>query len=448
MYYETGNLMQENILFCRIIIAKGGIKLSFKTIFNNFLQNLEALEIIIDVQNEMIDSHIRKEIQSGIDENTNEVTNILEQVLNLARSSDESEKNGNNVLEEVNEKYNKLGVLFSKVEDKENSKRTIGVEFDNSEIASSFEKVIKRGDLSVRQKEMLNRNSLTSLMIYFEDLVSGIIKERLKLHPNAFNPNDKSIKYSELIEFESFKDALDHLIEIEVMGIMHGGFKSWISYLNRAGVNTKNIDIFTEEINEAHNRRNLFVHNNGIINNVYLKKVDDKFTSDLIKGSTIHITEEYLKKSLRIVRIYGSVLILESWKLLKESEKDSRLCLVDKIGYEALVGENWVFAKYLYEFVFKETDQYGNKISSQINIWFCEKKLGKFEEIKSEIKSYDVSGLKSYYELCILAILEEHDRFFELLEREPKSIEKQYLREWPILELVRKDDRIEKFLSK
>ncbi|MFJ7681644.1 hypothetical protein [Peribacillus butanolivorans] len=410
----------------------------FQKTLNNFLKNLEALDLFLEAQSDLISNNVRIDRK----ENTLEALTSIKQILELALAKKEDKQGDISFKVNVKEQLLEMGV---EITEQDGSTK---IDFKDRETAESFKRVLNIGDLTSRQIEMVYRNSLTSLMIYFENLVSNIIKQRLQLFPHSFNPNEKSIKYGDLIQFENLSDALDHLIDNEVIGIMYGGFKSWVTYLNKAGVKTKKVDIFLEEINEAYNRRNLFVHNDGVINNVYLNKVNAKFTKGLSKGAPIHITDMYLKGAIDAVKKYGVLLLLESWKSFGgELESEERIHYVESLAYEALKKGQWEFAKHLYEFIVDDTEQFGTKTSCQINIWLCEKMVGKYEDIKDDIISCDVSGLKTHYKLCILALLEENDTFFKLLEKEPDALNKREFTEWPILASIRKDNRTEEFLA-
>lgn len=421
--------------------------MSFQNMLNNFLKNLEALDLFIEAQDNLIKNPEKKETTFKNQEEIKTTIKIFEKMIDLLENKDDDVKQFEFLLENVNKEVETLGVEFSRNEKYGDETDRIKIGFTNENIAKSFTEVIRLGDLTKRQKELVYRTSLTNVMIYFENLISGIIKQRLKSYPNSFNPNDKTIKYSELIEFDSFADALDHLIDNEVVSIMYGGFKSWVTYLNKSGVKTKIVDNFTEEINEAHNRRNLFVHNDGIINSIYLNKVNAKFTDGLEKGKTIHISEEYIKRVIEIVKKYGTLLLLESWKTFNATERDQRLDVCEDLAYESLKSEHWDFAKDIYKFINEETDNYGTKIRAQINLWLCEKQLGNYDTIKEDIKAFDLSGLKTYFHLCVSSLLEDNDKFFELLELEPHELVEDQLREWPILSFVRNDKRMEKYLS-
>ncbi|QOK28050.1 hypothetical protein IIE26_05105 [Cytobacillus oceanisediminis] len=421
--------------------------MSFNRELNNFLKNLEALEIFIETQTKVINP-LDKEGLIGEKEIDGTIT-VLETISDMISKIKGKKENAGEKLDIIQPDNPKVEVLESiGVSLTQNENGSIQLSFSDKNLADTFNKAVKWSDLTNRQTELVYRNSLISLMMYFENLISGIIKRRLKLFPDSFNPNDKTIKYSELLEFENLSDALEYLIDNEVVKIMYGGFKDWIAYIKKSGVELKKVEFLSEAINEAHNRRNLFVHNDGIVNNIYLKKVSKEFIDGLEKGKPINITNEYIIKAIDNVKKYGTLLLFEAWKTYQGSEKDKRLDYCEKLAYEFLIGEKWDLAKVLYEFIYDEISSYGDKTRAQINIWLCQKQLGDFDAIKAEIEKFDASALQTKYHLCISSILEENDKFYELLDKEPYAISEESLKEWPVLSYVRNDERMQKYLNK
>lgn len=429
-----------------LYLEKGKIELTkLQTEFHNFIQNLKALELFIKVQDELMKIHYRNRTLKN-DDFTKAAAELISDVAQLSKDFSEG-KYDIQIINKTNEKFADKGVnIFTReVEDKET--REVGFNITNSQMEREVEELMKIVDLIIRQQELLYRNTLTSLMIYFENLISNIIKLRLSKFPNAFNPKEKTIKYRDLMDFESIDEALEHLIENEVIDIMYGGFKSWISYLNKAGVNTKKIDFFTEEINEAYSRRNLFVHNDGIINNVYLNKVSKEYSQDVAKGQRLSISEDYLTKTVNNVKIFGVILLLEAWKVFDKDGEDDAYDYIMGKAFNSMQEQDWEFAKFIYEFLHAEADTHADKISTQMNIWLCEKELGNYKEIEESVKKCDVSGLQTHFQLAKLSLLENSDEFFGILDRNPDSLDTESLGEWPIFKYMREDSRVKKYLQ-
>ncbi|KGR74882.1 hypothetical protein [Ureibacillus sinduriensis] len=415
--------------------------MDFKNELHNYLQNLNALSYFLSLQDEIMEKFsFSGEIGELLDVKPDAVS-ILEKSAHLYGLD------GELVMAELasaNEEFNSLGVEFS-ISDEDN--KSVRLNIKNKSVIYDIQKAMQLGDLSNRQMQMLNRSSLTSLMIYFESLIASIIKARLVKFPNAFNPNDKSIKYKDLMDFDSMDEALEHLIEIEVVDIMYNGFKVWIQYLSKSGIKIDMIEDLIEEINEISQRRNLFVHNDGVVNKIYLNKVDSKFIKEVKKNDRLSISKEYLKNAIKIIKIFGTIILLEAWRNFEKEDFDQNISYLSNLGFEGLRDEEWEFSKYIYEGIYKYSDYHAVKTSMQINIWLCQKQLGYFESIKDNISKFDVSGMQTYFKLCIHALLEENDDFFSLLEKEPNAISKDDLITWPIFKLIREDSRFSNFVN-
>lgn len=430
--------------------------MELKQAAGNFLQNLEALELFLKAQSTLEEINRKKDIWKTADLGEAEVdihekekiTNTVLFVFDIINDLPKFDDITDEYLKEINDKASEFNVSFIKKDESETNKEVkLAFNIENEVARTIFNKSIKDGDMNYRQREMVRRTALTSLMVYFESLIASVIRQRLKSNPNAFNPEDKSIKYSELKDFDTFNDALDHLMEVEVTNIMFGGLKSWIIYLKKAGLDLKEIDEYTEMINEIHNRRNLYVHNDGIVNSIYLNKVDSKYKENISKGEQIKITEDYLEEAINATKIYGTLVLIESWKKFKKEDLEKINDFAETIGFESMKKQEWEFAKYLYKFLFRETNSYADQVTVSINLWLCEKMQGNFDKIRDEILLCDVKGMKAEYQLCKFALLEMNDEFFDLLDKDPGSITKKELKTWPIFYSIREDSRINEILA-
>ena len=64
----------------------------------------------------------------------------------------------------------------------------------------------------------------------------------------------------------------EYVITVKAEELMRGSFDTWVEFLSS---NTVEIDKLSNKllrVSEIFQRRNLFVHNNGIVNHVYIKK--------------------------------------------------------------------------------------------------------------------------------------------------------------------------------
>lgn len=293
-------------------------------------------------------------------------------------------------------------------------------------------------NLSISQKGILYQSTLINLVVFFEILIGKLIKQRLISYPKSGGIENKSLTLSEINSLGSIENALDYLIDSEVESVLRKKYEDWIEYFK------KNMNVNVDALNQKNNmiveitqRRNLFVHNKGIINNIYLKKVDPSFTVGLEIGNTIKITEDYLYQSLDLIEHIGIILAMEAWIAI-DKKSEVRVELINDLAFNYLEGGRWELANDLYKLILKDkasTSQ--DKSIANINVWLCVKRLGKFDSIREEVVKADYSDRQSNIKLSYYALLNNKEKVFELLEEVLRNYDEEEVRmnilRWPVL---------------
>ncbi|MFQ2147348.1 hypothetical protein ACK33U_01865 [Aeromonas jandaei] len=126
----------------------------------------------------------------------------------------------------------------------------------------------------------------------FEHLFFDLLKILLSKQPQSLS-GKKQIDYSTIFESES-KDALiDKLIEREINEIKYKGVGDWFDYLYRLVSIPKLPEDMMSKIAEAKASRDILVHNNGIVNHIYIHKSGN--ASRFSIGEKIDISGHYTR---------------------------------------------------------------------------------------------------------------------------------------------------------
>lgn len=417
---------------------------NYKKIIGNYIQNLEVLEVYIKGLEDMLFYQSEKLKPEALEDG---ILKPLFEAISIIGEEIGNEQKNEKVMK-YNEEFSHGSLIYEY--DEENGKSNLKFQFDDATVAHKFEKITNKMLLTVRQIPMIFTSSLISLAVYFELLATKLVQEKLMAHPEAMNLKQKSLSIAQIEEIGSLEEAKNFLIEQEVMDLMHQGFKSWMTYFEKKmNVNINKIKGNIEEVNEVFCRRHLFVHNGGVVNNIYLTRVDQQYREGILLGEEIVVDEPYFLNALKLFKRFGIILGLESWKRsAKQSKK--RVNYVLKYIFQLLIEEEFDLAAILCEFVMDEHNlEASSKWVAQINYWLAQKRLGKFNEIQQEISNADLSALSSEYQLCRYALLEKYEAFFHLLEHSfPKPIGISELEGWPIFYKVRETQEYKEFFEK
>lgn len=409
----------------------------YTDLVNSFLKNLRALEIYVD----NVDPLSLGSPSDFVEEFFPELILLLGIFLEKqGKSLDEVFPNDIKTQDEIFKKLFDAAQIYIK---------DIPTNIDKTYFNSLESIAIKRRKLQafLKQKEILYRGSLMILITYFENLISLIMRKDFELYPKRIELDTKSVTFDMLEEYKSIEDVRVYLIEDEVMKMMYKSFDVWIEYFHKK-VKLK-LDFLQKHINEIREifaRRNLYAHNDGTVNSIYLDLVDPKYREGLKKGDKIKTDKNYIKQAMELIELAGISLIVELWIHNNRKQEEEIEKIIPWIFDEYLANEKWNIGLVLYQICIDSKNlSKANKLLCQINQWQCYKWLNRFDEVKNDVISLDTSAYSVQYQLCKLALLDNDEEFFELFESQ-KELTVEELLSWPLFKNLRESDRCKKYL--
>jgi len=155
----------------------------------------------------------------------------------------------------------------------------------------------RRHSQSKRAMTLLPRLMLISFVNEYDAFLGRLISQLHQHRPELLKSSERSLSISELMEFNSFVDAQRFLIEREIESVLRRSHVDQFSWMEeRFGTTlTKGLERFSMFV-ELTERRNLYVHTDGVVSTQYLKNcsrnnVDIKKTH---VGDTLEVDREYL----------------------------------------------------------------------------------------------------------------------------------------------------------
>jgi len=327
--------------------------------------------------------------------------------------------------------------------EEEHKKFSFNIKGDTTKIDEAFQFAVK----SEEQRNLLYVNSLISLLSSAEWFYSQLLHFFYDKNPNAAGIKKKTLTLDELKSFGTVEDAEKYLIDSKIEGLLRSSFSDWIDTLkSELGLGLGYLKEFLDELIEIYQRRNLFVHNGGVVNSIYHSKVNQPETSI---GEKLTVTRDYLDNAIDKIHVLFSLIACELWK--KElPEDEARSDFLMELNYGYLKQGKWTVAKLPNIFLTKDAAQPTiPKTYAQLNCWLCEKRLHGLDKVKTELAKQDFSDKTIVIQLALAALKEEEDSFFDLLPRAINSEELpvKYLFDFPILEEMRQSEKFEEFVN-
>ncbi len=304
------------------------------------------------------------------------------------------------------------------------------------------------------QGAILRRGALTTLLSFFEVLVSDLIQLYYSMYPSAL-PADQKLSLADLRELGSIEDAEKALASREAEKVLHGkSLEDQLGYFsNKLNVGLKPLDPELESLVEIDQRRNLLVHNDGVVNRRYLSRVADRLIEEykIEQGETLVVTENYLAAAIDTLYVVGLTLVQLCWRNWdKDSTEEADGFAVTDMLYESLREERFDLVKRMAERL--RGARYAKEQSKRmaiINYAIALKELGCLDEMES-VLSMDWSGFSLEFKLALHALRNEEEEFYQLLPRAvaAEMIEKWQLEEWPVFAHQRGTERFAEALER
>lgn len=310
----------------------------------------------------------------------------------------------------------------------------------NSEEIEEFDKHIGGIFKTGNSVQHLHRSSLISLVSIVESFLSQLLHLFFLKHPAALNAKDKQFTFEELSNFSSLDDARTYLVSWKIENLLRGSYEDWIDYFrSQIKLDLSVITKHHDHLIENFQRRNLFVHNDGIVNKIYLSKVSKSLTKPEMLNKKLSVSKQYLFSA--IDRFESSFLQI-AYELWAKCEKDgeSRHALVVHSSYDALQNKRWQVATELAGII--EKDKSAGEVHvlmARINSWISRKNFEDKVMVLNEVKEFDVSAKDDLFKLAKHCLLDETKPAISLAKRLEKSkqLSLKDLSEWPLFEDLR-----------
>ena len=314
----------------------------YSDISNVFLNNIRAIRFYINSVNKAMDNPFNEEFTNSDSAFVAAIIFRVAQVKKLGIEISDVVQSLENVPQEA----------IKYLEEIENLVHEIECGKDQFPLHSYLPKDIKKEyqkfEAREKQKEILYRGSLLLLVTYFENLIAGVLRENFVKYPQRIALNEKSVSYRVLTEVNDIEEIKNILIDQEVNNKMYESLTDWKNYFQKnIKLDLKAWEDEFDVLQEIIARRNLYVHNNGIINNIYVKLVNN-VSKDSI-GEDLNIDREYIDSAINTIEYIGMALVIETW--LKDysgnqEEIDNILMIIFE---EYLETQRWKMARNFYE---------------------------------------------------------------------------------------------------
>ena len=327
----------------------------------------------------------------------------------------------------------------------ENGNKSISLEFEQLRV---FDQLAKNSEISNLARKIIPESLFVSLISQYDAFLNQLFKTLFKIRPEYINNSERELSFSQLNEFDSIEKAREYVVEKEVETILRKSHSEHFDYLeNKLTIPLrKDLPIWQIFI-EITERRNLFVHCDGIVSNQYLKvcKENKCDLTGIELNKRLNISSEYFNSAYKCLYELSTKLTHTIWrKLIKEDFQfaDEQL---NEICYNLITNSQYSLADILLDFACKQTKFHND---SAKNYYIVNKALSKYLQEKTDIakeiiESKDWSASSDNFKLAHLILTEKFDDAYLLMKKIGKNGEviKDHYKIWPLFYKLRKEEK-------
>jgi hypothetical protein len=268
--------------------------------------------------------------------------------------------------------------------------------------------------------------------------------------PEAIFGKEKTILVRDIVTFSSIDELKESVINDEIDKAQRENFETQVHWI----IQKTNMDDFTSHypgwssLLELFERRNLFIHSNGIVNGYYLKaskKHNFPASHNISIGHELHAGPKYFTASIREVIQFGAMLSQVVWRKLAPSEVAMADKSISDLGYELIAREEYKLAIKILEFAknLRGVSEEVRKRMNIVNLANAYKLSGDEKNSLSVLSSMDWSAVAPNFKISVAAVKGDVDQVVELMQKMGKhgDMPAANYQQWPVFYTVRDDPR-------
>jgi len=219
--------------------------------------------------------------------------------------------------------------------------------------------------------DILPRHFIVSLVSQYDAYLAELYRTLFQIKPELAFSLDKEFTFQEILKYDDLDALKEYVIEKDVENLLRESHYEQLKVLerritrhtNKEFTLTTNLQILSTFV-EVAERRNLFVHSNGIVSSQYIDvctkhgvtNIDDVKIDDVL-----NVDPEYFDKAYRAYYEVGVKLCQVLWRKFLPNEIDKADTNLNNICYDLIVNGYYKLAITLLKFATEELPRKGSQ---------------------------------------------------------------------------------------
>lgn len=292
----------------------------------------------------------------------------------------------------------------------------------------------------VAASKIIPQSFLVALISQYDALIGALIKAIFFSKPELLNASQKQFSFLDLIAIGSIEEARDYLAEKEVESVLRESHIKHFDWLESKLKITlrKDLSVWPNFV-ELTERRNLFVHTDGVISSQYLEvcRANNSLLSEGTQvGDKVGVNSSYYKEAYETLYEIGTKLCQVLWRKLVPEDIDFANMDLNSICYDLLQEEKYQLAQRLLSFALSIPQRGSNRYTLMftVNYAIALKWGGKPAEAAKVLEKTDWSACGREFKLAVATLQDDFQKAAEIMIRIGNNgeVKKEDYKDWPV----------------
>jgi hypothetical protein len=279
-------------------------------------------------------------------------------------------------------------------------------------------------------------------------LVSALLRQK----PELLKSSDRVFTFSQLCDFNSLEEARELVLEKEIETLLRKSHAEQFDWLEKKFDINLHADLPVWPLFiEVTERRNLFVHSNGVVSSQYLRACREhkvELKENVKQGTELRVSPKYFSLAYAAIYEIGMKLAQVLWRKLNPSEiKDADKILTD-FSFELIEDERYDLAKTMLDFACRAPMKYfdeRNRLVFLVNKAQAYKWSGDLAAAEQIVNGQDWSATGDAFRLAAAVLKDQYETAATLMRKIGDSgyPHKEHYKTWPLFKQFRKTKEFE-----
>jgi hypothetical protein len=324
--------------------------------------------------------------------------------------------------------------------------RTIKIQYADFKEWTNLQRQYEHFELS---RVLLPRSLLVSLISQYDAYLGRLLRTVFVRKPEILNTSERKISFETLTQFSSLDEVREHILEKEVEAILRSSHADQFNWMEKTfGLSlTKDLPSWPTFV-EITERRNLFVHTDGIVSSQYMavcKLHGCRLDGSTKEGGQLGVPQGYFKAAHDCIYEIGVKLGHVLWRKLFPGEREEADSNFSRLTYDLIDKQEYELAIRLLDFgcdYFKKFSNEVNALTFVVNRAQAYKWRGDEKRCKSIMSAVDWSAKEDKFRLADAVLAEDWSRAALIMKRlgHQGPIHQTHYRDWPLFRDLRNQE--------